>query len=87
METYKLATENQVTEKCCAINNSEIIKKEKRQHAGLWASIAIVLPALLLLYHYLPGLVDYMTFDLIQLNPESHLGEAINFFIFSTSTK
>ena len=74
METYKLIVENQESE----------LKQEKRKRQGLIISIAVVLPTLLLLYHYLPGLVDYLTFNLITLNPDSHLGEAINFFIYDT---
>jgi len=74
MKTYKITAENQESE----------LKLEKRKRAGLIASIAIVLPVLLLLYHYLPGLVDYLTFELFILNPDSHLGEAINFFFYDT---
>jgi uncharacterized membrane protein YraQ (UPF0718 family) len=48
------------------------------------ASVAVVLPALLLLYHFLPVFVDYITFDLFVLNSDSHLGTAINFFLYDT---
>ncbi len=86
METYKIATEKQDGGNCaaCAIENTEELKQEKRKRAGLLASIAVALPALLLLYHYLPGLVDYLTYDLFRLNSESHLGIAINFFFYDT---
>ncbi|MCY1722984.1 permease [Prolixibacteraceae bacterium Z1-6] len=68
METYKIAVDNQ----------------ERKKRAGLLASVIVVLPSLLLLYHYLSGLVDYLTFNLFMLQPESHLGQAINFFIYDT---
>lgn len=72
MNTFKIAVDNQEA------------RAEKKKRLGLISSIAIVLPALLLLYHYLPELVDYLTFKLLPLNPESHLGEAINFFLYDT---
>ncbi len=87
METFKIATEKQGEGECaaCAIEHPEReLKQERKKRAGLLASIAVVLPALLLLYHFLPGLVDYLTFGLFTLNPESHLGEAINFFLYDT---
>lgn len=46
--------------------------------------IIIVLPALLLLYHFLPGIVDYFTYNILHLNPESHFGTAVNFFFYDT---
>jgi uncharacterized membrane protein YraQ (UPF0718 family) len=84
METFKLITEKQDGAQCCATGSSAEIKKEKRQRLRLIGGIAVVLPGLLLLYSYLPGLVDYVTFDLFTLNPASHLGEAINFFIYDS---
>ncbi len=56
----------------------------KKKHITLLISIGIVLPALLALYHYLPVMVDYLTFDLFQLKSDTHIGEAINFFIYDT---
>jgi len=50
----------------------------------LLASIALILPALIVLYTYLQVLVDYLIFDVFNFKPESHLGEAVNFFIYDT---
>jgi uncharacterized membrane protein YraQ (UPF0718 family) len=47
---------------------------EKRNKIKLLASIAILLPALLVLYYFLQPLVDYQT----------HLGASVNFFIYDT---
>lgn len=58
--------------------------KENKKHTKLVLSIVTVLPLLLALYYYLPGLVDAFTYDFIKLNPESHLGEAVNFFFYDT---
>lgn len=60
------------------------LKLKKKKRAGILASLAIVLPVLLLLYHYLPSVVDFFTFNLFGLNPESHLGMSINFFFYDT---
>jgi uncharacterized membrane protein YraQ (UPF0718 family) len=82
-----LITKKQEGTKCmtCAMDDSEKLQhKEKSKRSGLLISIAIVLPLLLVLYKYLPDLVDYLTFDLIKLKPESHLGEAVNFFFYDT---
>jgi len=58
------------------------MKKERR--IKLLATVSIVLPALVLLYYFLQPLVDYATFELLGLNPDSHLGTSINFFIYDT---
>ncbi|MGQ1787649.1 MULTISPECIES: permease [unclassified Saccharicrinis] len=69
----------------CAIESPEQLNNpENKKRAGLLVAIAIVLPALILLYHYLPTLVDYLTFDLFHLSSESHIGEALNFFFYDT---
>jgi uncharacterized membrane protein YraQ (UPF0718 family) len=67
-----------------ALENPDNINQGKRNKIRLVTSVAIVLPLLIALYHYLPGLVDTFTFDYIKLNPESHLGEAVNFFFYDT---
>lgn len=58
--------------------------KEKKKRAGLIFSIATGLPLLITLYHFLPGLVDTLTYNLFRLNSESHVGQAINFFFYDT---
>ncbi|MBW8325448.1 MAG: permease [Prolixibacteraceae bacterium] len=57
---------------------------EKRNKIKLLASIAILLPALLVLYYFLQPLVDYLTYGLIGLHTETHLGASVNFFIYDT---
>ncbi|WP_372754993.1 permease [Labilibaculum sp.] len=67
-----------------ALENPDEVNQAKKSQILLVGSIAIVLPLLIALYHYLPGLIDTFTFDLLKLNPESHLGTAINFFFYDT---
>jgi len=50
----------------------------------LIASILIILPALIGLYAYLQPLANYLVYDIFTLKADSHLGEAINFFIYDT---
>ncbi len=57
---------------------------EKRKKRKLVASVAVVLPALIVLYWFLQPLVDYLTYELIGLNADSHLGASINFFFYDT---
>lgn len=57
---------------------------EKRKKIKLIASVAIVLPALIVLYYFLQPLVDYFAYGLVGLNADTHLGTSINFFIFDT---
>ena len=52
---------------------------EKRKKIKLIASVAIILPALIVLYYFLLPLVDYITYGLIGLNADSHFGSSINF--------
>jgi uncharacterized protein len=68
-----------------ALESSEaLLNQEKKNRVSLVLSISVVLPLLIALYHFLPGLVDSFTYGLINLSPESHLGEAINFFFYDT---
>jgi uncharacterized membrane protein YraQ (UPF0718 family) len=65
-----------------AISSNEITSQNKR--AWLVLSIALALPLLTLLYYYLQPIADYLVYDLIGLNEETHLAESINFFIYDT---
>lgn len=55
----------------------------KRNNKILLA-VAIVVPALVVLYIYLQQLVDHLIYGLVGLNPESHLGASVNFFFYDT---
>ena len=57
---------------------------KKNKKIRLIISVAVILPALIALYYFLQPLVDYVTYSLIGLNPDSHLGTSINFFIYDT---
>jgi len=57
---------------------------EKRKKIKLIASITVILPALVVLYFILQPLVDYITYSLVGLNVQTHLGASINFFIYDT---
>lgn len=67
-----------------ALNSTDQLRQDKKSKTRLVASIIIVLPLLIALYHYLPPIINAFTFDLLKLNPESHLGEAVNFFFYDT---
>lgn len=60
------------------------VNQGNKRKIRLLASIAVVLPLLIALYHYLPVLVDTFTFGFLKLNPETHLGAAVNFFFYDT---
>ncbi len=47
-------------------------------------SVMSVLPALIILYIYLKQLVDYLIFTQLALNPDLHITQSINFFIYDT---
>ncbi len=47
-------------------------------------AIAFVVPAMIVLYVYLQPLIDYLIYELVGLNPESHLGTSVNFFFYDT---
>jgi len=67
-----------------ALENPNEVNQGNKSKVQLVISIAIILPLLVVLYHYLPVLVDAFTYELIKLNPESHLGTAVNFFFYDT---
>lgn len=79
-------TKKQDAAKCetCIMDAFEQEEQENKKRTTLLFSIAVVLPLLILLYKFLPNIVDYFTFDLIRLKPESHLGKAVNFFFYDT---
>ncbi len=54
----------------------------KNSRIKLIAAVAVFLPALGLLYIYLQPFADYVTYTLAGLNPDTHLAESINFFIY-----
>ena len=47
-------------------------------------AVAFVVPAMIVLYVYLQSLIDYLIYELVGLNPESHLGASVNFFFYDT---
>ncbi|WP_430815062.1 permease [Carboxylicivirga sp. RSCT41] len=57
---------------------------EQKKKQKLIAAVAVILPALIALYTYLQPLIDYFTYQLLPLKPETHLGQAINFFFYDT---
>ncbi len=67
-----------------ALEQTDQLDQDKKNKIRLVASVIIVLPLLIALYHFLPRLVNAFTFDLLKLNPETHLGEAVNFFFYDT---
>jgi len=87
MSKSDLLSKGSTEDECAAcgieVPNKELPQGNKKRNRLIF-SIAIILPLLLALYHFLPALVDAFTYDLIGLKPESHLGSAINFFIYDT---
>lgn len=67
-----------------AVGRSDGLNDGKKTNVRFVLSIAMMLSFLLALYHYLPELVDVFTYDFMKLNPESHFGEAVNFFFYDT---
>ncbi|WP_083634251.1 permease [Saccharicrinis aurantiacus] len=65
-------------------NTDQGDKLANKRKINIITSIALVLPTLIVLYHYLATIVDYVTYDLFTLNPDSHLGQSINFFFYDT---
>jgi len=48
------------------------------------ASVAVVLPALVVLYYFLQPLVDLIAYDWLSFTADTHLGASVNFFIYDT---
>lgn len=86
MDKINILTRNKNKAKSLAypLDKSDEAKETNRSKTLLVGSILIGLPLLIALYHYLPAIIDAFTFDLLKLNPESHLGEAVNFFFYDT---
>jgi uncharacterized membrane protein YraQ (UPF0718 family) len=57
---------------------------EKKKRIRLIVAVAVVLPALICLYYFLPQIVDLFTYDLLGLSSGSHLGTSVNFFFYDT---
>lgn len=87
MRKFNLLSIKQPKAECLTFaidTHEQDVNKKKNKRIKTLTSITIALPVLLLLYYYLPELVDYLTFNLLTLNPDSHLGVAINFFFYDT---
>ena len=65
-----------------AIQATESSRQSKR--IKLLASVAFVLPALLLLYYFLVPIADFVIYQLLGLAPDTHLAESLHFFIYDT---
>ena len=61
-----------------------IVQMEKRKRIRLIAAVALVLPVLIILYYFLPQIVDVFTYGLLGLNADSHFGASVNFFFYDT---
>ena len=57
---------------------------EKNSRIRLVVAVFAVLSALVVLYCFLQQIVDLFTFDLLGMNPDSHLGSSVNFFVYDT---
>lgn len=44
--------------------------------------VLVLIPIWIIIYKYLPGISDFIVFRVLQLTPETHVTEAIRFFIF-----
>lgn len=56
----------------------------QRRRLVLGTAIAVALPALFTLYHYLHPLASYLTLDVAGITAGTHLAEAVSFFIYDT---
>lgn len=83
---FNILTKNRskATAVAYTLENTDTTNEIKKNRVRLIVSISVILPLLVALYHYLPGLVDSFTYNLLSLSPESHLGEAVNFFLYDT---
>jgi hypothetical protein len=73
----------------CACNTGDKLKKDtsQPQPTSIWksASILIVLlAAWILVYRQLLPFSQFITYQLLGLNPKSHLGGALEFFLYDT---
>ncbi len=57
---------------------------EQRKKIKLLVVLGIGIPAIIALYWWLQPIIDHFTYNLLPLKPETHLGEAINFFFYDT---
>ena len=60
------------------------MEQKQKQKIKLIVSIAVILPLLGLLYYFLQPLIDYLIYNLVGLNSETHLGASVNFFFYDT---
>lgn len=86
MDKFKFLSKfrNKTKSVSLTLDTREDAVQQRNKRIGLLASIGFVLPLLIALYHYLPGLVDSFTFELLKLDPESHIGTSVNFFFYDT---
>jgi uncharacterized protein len=62
-----------------------MLEQVSKKQIRVYAASVVVLVSLLALYSIVQSLVNFFTFDLMGLNPDSHLGTAVNFFFYDTA--
>lgn len=68
--------------KCeCAGEDIEV-KAAPRKSYMLYIKLGLALLLWILLYRYLAPIADFITFRLLNLSPDSHLGSSVQFFVF-----
>jgi len=58
--------------------------EEKMRRNRLFAAIGVLLVAWFVLYHYLAAFSRFLTYDVLRLDAGSHLGSAVEFFLYDT---
>ncbi|MDC1107263.1 permease [Prolixibacteraceae bacterium] len=61
-----------------------VISFSEGNHRSFPIMITLLVILLSILYHYLPGLIDWFAYDLLSLSSTSHIGKSIHFFFYDT---
>jgi hypothetical protein len=65
-------------------NSSETVQEENPRRTRLFAGLALLVIAWFMLYRQLADFSRFLSYDVIGLQRESHLGSAVEFFLYDT---
>ena len=74
-----------MTDNSTELHSTAIGARKSKAAWGLYGLMAAGIAAFVLVYRALKPVADWLTYDLMRLTAKTHLGDAINFFIYDTA--
>jgi uncharacterized membrane protein YraQ (UPF0718 family) len=74
-----------MTDNSAELQSTAIGARKSKVAWGLYGLMAVGIAVFVLVYRALKPVADWLTYDLMRLTAKTHLGDAVNFFIYDTA--